>query len=238
MRSWPPGARSPARKGSQGLAIGLRRSCARLGKTPNAWQKACVAASARVGTLSQNGYGALPQHRAGCPFKTSAMHAREKGPERSREDRRPRLERPSRKVWHDRRPCSGRQAIVDHQFNFLADFRQFFFYFSCVFPWIAFAGLIFPSPFHRFFRSPGLRRQQGCCVCRTKGCLCGGQRACAHGEVRAVVCAEQRAVSVGDKKACVLEFGALLRVRGPDFLGQFGGTYSEFGVYTVYNLTI
>ena len=48
----------PARKGSQGLAIGLRRSCARLGKTPNAWQKACVAASARVGTLSQNGYGA------------------------------------------------------------------------------------------------------------------------------------------------------------------------------------
>ena len=219
----------PARKGGQGLAIGLRRSCARLGKTPNAWQKACVAASARVGTLSQNGYGALPQHQAGCPFEASAMHAREKGPERSREDRRPRLERPSRKVWHDRRPCWGRPLTI----NFLADFRQFFFYFSCVFPWIAFAGLIFPSPFHRFFRSPGLRRQQGCCVCRTKGCLCGGQRACAHGEVRAVVCAEQRAVSVGDKKACVLEFGALLRVRGPEFLGQFGGTYLQLGGETV-----
>ena len=25
------------------------------------------------------------------------------------------------------------------------------------------------------------------------------------------------------------EFEALLRVRGPDFLGQFGGTYLEFG---------
>ena len=27
------------------------------------------------------------------------------------------------------------------------------------------------------------------------------------------------------------EFEALLRVQGPDFLGQFGGTYLEFGGY-------
>ena len=123
-----PGA--PPRKGSQGLAIGLRcRSCVRLGKTPNAWQKACVAASARVGTLSQNGYGAHPEHQAGCLLKASAMHAREKGTERSREDRRPQLGRPSRKVWHDRRPCRGRPWTI----NFLVDFRQFFFYVSCRF---------------------------------------------------------------------------------------------------------
>ena len=104
----------PARKGSQGLAIGLRRSCARLGKTPNAWQKACVAASARVGTLSQNGYGAHSQHQAGCLLKASAMHAREKGTERKQG-------RSSTTAWTTIEEGLARQATVlgttvDHQF--------------------------------------------------------------------------------------------------------------------------
>ena len=45
-------------------------------------KKACVAASARVGTLSQNGYGALSYHLAGGLSPASimfAMHILSKG---------------------------------------------------------------------------------------------------------------------------------------------------------------